>query len=264
LQFGATLDKDERNAHNQSRMLGPGVGPVAGNPPAAKPQVPESSMPSQGLLYLALAISVVLAALCFFVYLLKLGDRGNWITGPSSLLVAILALVCTLVIWLYDRGHIRLRVQRQVWIALRGVALLILIGLLLAGAASLYFVVRRPDLHITEDMDVVGGHAMAGGSDARLIVPDPTRRDQLAFIPELTNRESTGNCVGSATLDVRLVADGVLREVSKGRRPGEEISIPLKMVSNTAIVFVTVHMRDPACRVDLVVGEAILFSGKKR
>lgn len=252
------MDEDEARGGHRSRVQGTGTGAVRGSP-IGKPAAIESSAPSKGLLYLALVISAVLASFCFFVYLLRLGDRGNAITGAASLLVTILGLVCTLALWAFERGHIRLRVRRRMRVGLRYGAIVVLVGLLLAGAASLYRVIKQPDLHITEEVRVLDGTQMGSGAQARLLVPEPTRRDHLALIADLTNRSSTGNCVGSARLDVNMIADGVVRKTSPGHLSGEEIILPLDGLSRTATVRVTVRMRDPVCRVDLTVGEAVLF-----
>jgi hypothetical protein len=218
---------------------------------------------STGLPYLAFVISVIVAGLCLLVYLLNEGERGNTIAGPAALFVAIVNLISTFVIWLVDNRRIRIEVPRWLGTVLKTLAVLALLSTLAIAGWIVSKVLKTADIPVTEALRITGSVGMADGSEAIIGIPDPTRRNQLALIPKLRNNGPSGNCVGSATLDSRLLVNGVARQSVKGARPFSEIRFLLEEPVQTASVAITVHMRDPACQVDLLIHEAVLFSDER-
>lgn len=213
------------------------------------------------LTLVALVISILVSTVSLAIYLVREGERGNFIAGSLSLLVSIAALVWAIFIWLFEKDYIP-RPELPQWAStlMKRLAMLFLLGILVTAGYFTTEVLKTPDIPITEVVRLTGSEEMVDGSEALVGIPEPARRAQLALIPKLRNNEPTGNCVGSAIFDSRLLVDGVVRQSVKGTRPFSEVRFLLGEPVQTASVAITVQMRDPACQVDLLVHEAVLFS----
>lgn len=108
---------------------------------------------STGLKYLALAILMIVLACCLLIYLLSEGERGNTIAGPLSLFVAIVALICTVVIWFFEKRYIVVGASRWLSAFLEVLLVVFLLGALITAGYFLLEVRKSPDIPITDGVD---------------------------------------------------------------------------------------------------------------
>lgn len=212
---------------------------------------------------LAWIVPAVAAAIALVVWLLTMGRKGSDISGPLSLLVAILAFIFGISTWLSQRPGRTGNIRRPALTGLKKKMLLMLIVTLCVislGTATVgvWHVLNKPDIQVTDLMIVKNGEVMHNGEQATALIPgNPPQREKLSLIPTLTNPDMVGDCAGPAQLQVELVVDGVpgLPLLSF---PGDEINLDLKGVTRRAHVLITPYLQDSSCRVDLGVEKAVL------
>lgn len=227
------------------------------------PPVRTAAPASKGLLYLAVAASILLGGAALVVFLLYLGDRGNTMAGPLSLYGTIVSLVMTMLLWAVDRNRIQIPLprHRRPRRVLRWGVVGVVAGAMVSAPYLVDVAVRDRQIPITESVTLLDARDMRNGSVATVEIPEPARRNGLVLRPVLTNPDRLGNCVGSAYLGVELRVDGVSRETRGGVVPGSDVVLPLDGADRTAAVAITtVIPRDTDCRVDLSVAEAYLFT----
>ncbi|MBW4716983.1 hypothetical protein [Saccharothrix obliqua] len=193
------------------------------------------------------------------MWLLLLGNKGQGIADAVSLLVGTASLVVTLLGLQHSavrKGAERPRKPLPRWVfAAVGVAVGAIAG------AFFWFLVVKPDVPVTDLVDIGNGDRMADGEQASFRVPGlPPERRYLFFVPTLVNHDSVGDCVGAARLSVTLVRDGRKDAVREDLLPNREIRLDLDGTAREARVLIALAMPDPACVVDLDVTEAVLYN----
>lgn len=214
---------------------------------------------------LAWIVPSVAAAVALVAWLLTMGSKGSDISGPLSLLVAILTLIFGILTWLLQRSVDSDKIHDPALTGLKNklrLVLIVALCLISLGAATFSFwrVFNKSDIQVTDLMVVSDGERMQDGEQATIPIPgDPPQRAKLSLIPTLTNPATVGDCVGSAQLQVELVVDGV-PGLLLWSFPGEEINFDLEGVTHRADILITPQLQDSACRVDLAVINAVLHN----
>ncbi|WP_433271840.1 hypothetical protein ACQPZF_14055 [Actinosynnema sp. CS-041913] len=209
------------------------------------------------------AAPLLLGVSAFVVWLLLLGNKGQGIADAVSVLVGTVSLVVTVL------GLQRTTARTNAEPPRRGprktaprwmfAAAMAAIG----AIAGLFFwlVVVKPDVPVTDLVEISNGERMTDGEQASFGVPGkPPERRYLFFTPTLVNHESVGDCVGSARLAITLVRDGRKDPPLEERLSGREVRLDLGGTTREARVLVTLTIPDEACAVDLGVTEAVLYN----
>ncbi|NUT98040.1 MAG: hypothetical protein HOY78_39110 [Saccharothrix sp.] len=207
------------------------------------------------------AAPLLVGVSCFVMWLLLLGNKGEGIADAVSLLVGTMSLVVT-VLGFQHSGHVRTTADRPArkplprWVFAAVPAVLgVLVGL------GFWLVVVKPDVPVTDLVEVTGAEDLADGEQAGVRVPGaPPQRRYLFITPTLVNRAKVGDCVGSARMTVTLVRDGRKDPPLEDRLSGREIRLDLAGTAREAHVQVELSMPDESCRVDLDVTEAVLYN----
>jgi hypothetical protein len=209
----------------------------------------------RGLLYVSFVFGVVISAVILLIYLLNLDPQGRQVPAALGVFLAILGLLLQLTLWLIDRKLILIRLAQFVR---RLVAVAVQVGVISGGIIMLSLTLYRPSIPITETVTVSNWKDMANKSEASVEIPAPTRREKLTIVPNVTNIGETGNCADSARLDLVLLRDGVRAQSAPNIVQGTRVRFSLTGVVDTAAVSIAVRMRDPLCRVNLTIPEAVL------
>ncbi|MEV0676257.1 hypothetical protein AB0I60_06995 [Actinosynnema sp. NPDC050436] len=205
------------------------------------------------------AVPLLLGVSCFVVWLLLLGNKGQGIADAVSLLVGTTSLVVTVFGLQHSTARKKAERQRKPLPRWAFAALGAVIGAL--GGAFFWFVVVKPDVPVTDLVDISNGARMKDGEQASFPVPGrPPERRYLYFVPSLVNHEPVGDCVGSARLTVTLVRDGRKDPPREEQFPGREIRLDLDDTNREARVLLALSVPDPSCVVDLGVTEAVLYN----
>ncbi|CCH29858.1 hypothetical protein ABZ816_40490 [Actinosynnema sp. NPDC047251] len=205
------------------------------------------------------AVPLLLGVSCFVVWLLLLGNKGQGIADAVSVLVGTTSLVVTVFGLQHSTARKKAEKQRKPvprWaLAAIGAA----IGAI--GGAFFWFLVVKPDVPITDLVELSNAERMKDGEQASFAVPGrPPERRYLYFVPSLVNHEAVGDCVGSARLTVTLVRDGRKDPSFEERLSDREIRLDLDGTTREARVMVVLSVPDPTCVVDLGVTEAVLYN----
>ncbi|MEU7531985.1 hypothetical protein AB0A74_40055 [Saccharothrix sp. NPDC042600] len=207
------------------------------------------------------AAPLLVGVSCFVMWLLLLGNKGEGIADAVSLLVGTASLIVT-VLGFQHSGTVRTTAVERIrkplprWVFAAVPALL---GVL--GGLGFWLVVVKPDVPVTDLVELSNAEDMADGEQASFRVPgSPPERRYLFVTPTLVNHEKVGDCVGSARLTVTLVRDGRKDAPLEDRLSGREIRLDLRGTAREARVLVELSMPDEACRVDLGVTEAVLYN----
>jgi len=197
------------------------------------------------------------------IWLLEKGSKGVDISGALNLPVAVLGIIVSIVLYVFQsseedkrsrRGHRR---PRPTWkLTALGTVAAIGIGLSLVW----WQYVHKPDLHVADAVRLIGGTAMASGGRATLMIPGtPPGRQNLALAVAVTNPSGLGDCVAPAHLWFTPVLDGSAGPTVTAT-PGTEAKLSLEGATHAAQVGVVLLEQDPSCRVNLAVSEATLFN----
>ncbi|WP_121004981.1 hypothetical protein [Saccharothrix australiensis] len=209
------------------------------------------------------AVPLLLGVSAFVVWLLLLGSKGQGIADAVSVLVGTASLVVT-VLGLQHSAVSRAAEPRPTgprrrWPRWALAAAGAVIGAL--GGLGFWLVVVKPDVPVTDLVEVANGDRMADGEQAGFAVPGkPPERRYLFFRPTLVNHESVGDCVGSARLVITLVRDGRKDPPLEEQLSGREVRLDLGGTTREARVLITLSMPDRACAVDLSLAEAVLYN----
>ncbi|MEU4804781.1 hypothetical protein [Actinosynnema sp. NPDC023587] len=206
------------------------------------------------------AVPLLLGVSGFVVWLLLLGNKGQGIADAVSLLVGTTSLVVA--VFGLQNSTIRRKAENAPrkplprW-AFAGIGAAV--GAI--GGAFFWFIVVKPDVPVTDLVEMSNAERMTDGEQASFPVPGrPPGRRYLYFVPSLVNHEAVGDCVGSARLTVTLVRDGRKDPLREELRSDREVRLDLDGTTREARVLVVLSVPDPACAVDLSVTEAVLYN----
>ncbi|MEJ2858003.1 MULTISPECIES: hypothetical protein [unclassified Saccharothrix] len=215
------------------------------------------------------AAPLLVGVSCFVMWLLLQGNKGEGIADAVSLLVGTASLVVTLLGFQHS-SHLRTSTSTSAGTTADRPARKPLprwtfaaIPAALGALAGLVFwlVVVKPDVPVTDLVELTDAKDLADGEEAGFRVPGtPPQRRYLFITPTLVNRAKVGDCVGSARMTVTLVRDGRKDQPLEDRLSGREIRLDLAGTTREARVLVTLSMPDEACRVDLGITEAVLYN----
>ncbi|WP_309113448.1 hypothetical protein [Saccharothrix sp.] len=207
------------------------------------------------------AAPLLVGVSCFVIWLLLLGNKGEGIADAVSLLVGTASLVVT-VLGFQHSGAARTTAVKPArrplprWVFAAVPAVL---GVL--GGLGFWLVVVKPDVPVTDLVELSNAEEMADGEHAGFRVPgSPPERRYLFVTPTLVNHAKVGDCVGSARMTVTLVRDGREDEPIADRLSGHEVRLDLRGTTREARVLIELSMPDETCRVDLGVTEAVLYN----
>lgn len=195
--------------------------------------------------------------------LLLVGSKGAGVADALSLFVTSVSLVATVLALQHSlRGTRPVEPPRALSASVRKLAAGLTTAVVGAGAALVYFlVVVKPDVPVTDLIEISLGKGMSDNARAELVVPGkPPPRRYFSLTPTLVNTKEVGDCVGSAALDITVMRDGRLQELGTGHRPGVEVQVDLGGTTREARITFTLHVPDSECRVDLTLAEAVLFN----
>jgi hypothetical protein len=207
-------------------------------------------------------IPLLVAACALAVWLLSMGAKGSVIAGTLGLPVGIVGLGIAVLSFLYQIGEYTppggkngASPQR-----LRLVALVTGVVLGVGGGLFYWTVIHKTDIPVTDRVLVFSGEGMHDGEQATIQIPGlPPQRRHLAITPTLINPANVGDCVTPARLNLTPVIDGQQREPISVR-PGHEARLDLTGVTHQASVLVALYTPDTSCKIDLGVGQAVLYN----
>lgn len=196
-------------------------------------------------------------------WLFSKGSKGSEISSILSPLLAIVSIASSLLMFLYENtpkgdrsGVPPINLRRTLRLSA------LLAGIILGAGGPVFYwtVIHKQDSPVTDQVSVSDGQGMHDGEQATIQIPGrPPQRDHLAIVLTLTNPAEVGDCVRPARLDITSVIDGRQRQL-ESVRPDQEIRLDLSEVTHSAAILVTLHTPDPACAVDLRVGQAVLYN----
>ncbi|GLW10144.1 hypothetical protein Misp01_52730 [Microtetraspora sp. NBRC 13810] len=194
------------------------------------------------------------------ILLLTMGAKGAEISQTLSLVVGVAG--CLITIYFQKAEATTLSLQPGLKWTLSAVPVVIL-----AAAASWWFLIHKPDRNITDLVAVHNGHEMRDMDEARIALPAASGdvgavnsgRDMLALRLRLVNPATVGNCVSPATLTVTPTVDGK-HGMTITTTSDAEIHLSLAGAERQAGARVVVDLADPGCAVNLTVTEAVLYN----
>ena len=218
-----------------------------------------------GWIYILVGASATALMTGLVIYLIYLGDRGNTIAGPLSLLVGFVTLVVTLLLYLASQGVILIQARPWLRSALMGLAIFFVLTSLSATSILLGVAFSARQIPVTNAIKLTNALQMRSGDTASIVIPEPTRRSAVSIKPTLTSQNpGVGNCEDSTLLSYSVVIDGVPRKEQSGVRHETEVEISLNgAVDSVSIQITLTSPRDTSCILTLRIAEAFLYNSER-